>query len=222
MSDTSATPAKKNPYRSAPVGPLKPWAWFNKPDTKFNQLGVYHGKIAYDPNVPADAEFLAFIKAESEAALAAHTEKMTPAQKKQWSLFTPVEPEYDAEGNETGRQLVEFKQNAKIVPKDPDAEPVDVKIEFYDGIGKEITGGLWLGEGSKVIIQYAPRAIAMAASKKAGVRLDFKRVQVVELVKPKTGGRKGMAPVAGGYVHGGKASDADVAGAADAAADGDY
>lgn len=223
MSDTETKP-KKNPYRDTPLGTeLKPWAWFQKADTKFNQLGVYHGKLAFDPTNADHKAFLDSVVAEAEAALAAHIEKLPPGQKKQWSLFVPIEPEYDQQGNETGRQIVEFKQNAKIVPKDPAAEPVDVKIEFYDSRGTEIPGGVWLGAGSEVVISYAPRVIAMASAKKVGVRLDFKRVQVVELVKPQSGGKRGMKAVSsGGYVHGAK-SDADVAGAADKAAEeGDY
>ena len=44
------------------------WPWLTKPDTKFNEGGVFRVTAVLDPNIPEDLEFLELIDKVGEAA----------------------------------------------------------------------------------------------------------------------------------------------------------
>ncbi|MBO6814579.1 MAG: hypothetical protein JJ891_06950 [Rhizobiaceae bacterium] len=158
--------------------------WFNKPDTEFNDDGLFHTKLIVAG--PQAQSMVEKIEAAAQAAFDEFTDEMTPAQKKGWSIYLPFEHQLDDEGNETGNYVFTFKQNAKIKDK-------DVKIEIRNAADKIIDEQIWSGSEGRIL--YTARPIKVTSSKKAGVRLDFFKVQVTKLVK----GSKGFGVVQGGY-----------------------
>ena len=168
--------------------------WVNRPDTKFNTDGLFHVDVAVSVEdggkVMADK-----IEAASLAALAKHTDKMTPGEAKKWTILLPFEYEEDDEGNQTGRIIFSFKQNAKL--KDRDGNIKDVTISIRDSKNQEFKAAIYSGSEGRV--KYSMRDIAVASTKKVGVRLDFGMVQVTKLQE--AGG--GFDEVEGGFTSGG-------------------
>lgn len=166
--------------------------WVNNPDTKFNTDGLFHvDLVAEGPDAEAMADK---IEAASKAALAKHTDKMTPGEAKKWSLLLPFEREEDEAGNPTGRIAFSFKQNAKL--KDRDGNVKDVKISLRDAANQEFKAAVYSGSEGRV--KYSMRDIAVASTRKAGVRLDFGMVQVTRLQEA----AGGFEEVEGGFVAG--------------------
>lgn len=165
--------------------------WFNKPDTKYNDQGIFKSKLDVSGE-PAE-KFAAFLQEESEKALAEHVKEMKPADAKKWKLYVPFERLTDDDGNETGTIQFSFKQNAKVPQKDGSLK--DVVIGIRDADDKPIKTAVY--GGSEGRIMYSTRPIVMSSTKEVGVRLDFYQVQVTKLVR---GEGMSFGKVEGGYV----------------------
>lgn len=182
-------------FKVSPIGEFL-YPWVNKPDTKFNEEGVYSVDLALSGR--AAEELKAMIDGAAEEAFEAETDKMTPAQKKAYSKYVPYEDEEDDEGTATGRTIFHFKQNAKIKTKDGDIK--EIKIEVRDSKDKPVNVAVY--GGSEGRIMFTTRNIKMTSTKQAGVRLDFSKVQITKLQKASGGGF--------GAVDGGFTADEDV------------
>ena len=179
-------------YYDSPFG-IARYPWVNKPDVKFNDDGLYKIGLILEG---ADAEKLRErVDREVEAAFNEKTADLTPGERKKWKTYVPYEVEEDDQGNPTGRVIFDFKQNAKIRLKS--GEVKEVKIGLYDSTDKEMHKPVF--GGSEVRVRYSFRAIAVAGTKQAGVRLDFSMVQVRKLSSG-TGGRGFGSTVEDGYV----------------------
>lgn len=193
----NAKPRKQ--YVPSPIGPVI-HPWFNKPDTKFNDDGLYHGKIV--TSGPLAEKYAAEYQTMAEEAFAEHIQKLkdagklTPAEAKKWSVYVPFEREEDDQGNLTGRIIFEVKQNAKI--KLQDGSLKEVKIGLYDSQDNEINVPIY--GGSEVRVMWAPRVIPMPGQKRVGVRLDFSQVQVKTLKQSGGNGGSGFGALDDGYV----------------------
>lgn len=210
-------PKNKRVYKPSPFGPVL-FPWLNKPDTKFNENGVYKADLALT-GAPAE-KFAEEIDAEAQAAFDEITADMTPGERKKWKLYVPYRREEDDEGNPTGRIIFQFRQNATIQVKGEDT-PTEVKIGIYDSDDKDLHKPVF--SGSVIRVLYATRQIKMQSAKEAGVRLDFSMVQVKELAKARGGGSR-FGKVEGGYRQVDDEDDAVTAERDDAtdAAGGDY
>lgn len=180
-------------FHISPIGPFL-YPWINKPDTKYNDDGLYACDLVLEGKEANDLK--AKIDGAAKAHLNEHTDEMKPGVAKQWELYVPYDEELDeTTGEPTGRTIFHFKQNAKIRLKDGSVK--DIKIEIRDAadniINKQVFGG---SEGR---ILFSMRGIVMSSTKKAGVRLDFAKVQVTKLQQG-TGGGRGFGAVDGGYV----------------------
>lgn len=100
----------------------------------------------------------------------------TPAQKKGWTKAYPYEAESDDAGNETGRTIFKFSQNAIIKRKD--GTLVDVKIGIYDS--KKGPTRVKVFGGSIIKVGYSMRSYPKADAKQVGVTLDLAIVQVIQ------------------------------------------
>jgi hypothetical protein len=168
------------------------YPWVNKPDTKFNSDGVYKTGLAVEGK---DAEkFRKEIDLASQEAFDSETASMTAGERKKWSLYVPYEVEEDEEGKPTGRTIFHYRQNAVL--KLADGETKGIKIGIYDSADKPTEAEIW--GGSKLRVKYYARPIKVASTKKAGVRLDFLKVQVIQLAERSDSG--GFGGVEGGYV----------------------
>jgi len=177
--------------------------WINKADTKYNAQGLFKTEgIGSGPLVEAMKDN---IKAASMAALANETAEMKPAEAKKWSLYVPFEEVEDDDGNPTGDTRFTFKQNQVIKTKD--GKEKTITIEVRDS-ADNVVDGVNVFSGTKARIMFSMRPIKMVSTKEVGVRLDFAKVQIVELSKG-SGGSMGFGAVDGGFVSSGdKASHA--------------
>src|SRR5438132_12048203 len=119
-------------FYTSPFGEAQVGTWINTADTKYHPDGLFHVVIASDPSEEAEA-FVDLVTKAAEAALAAELESMTPGESKKWSLYNPVVPEEDAEGNPTGRMLATFKQNKVIRFKDNTTKTVAIAVKDASG-----------------------------------------------------------------------------------------
>jgi hypothetical protein len=223
MTNDAPIKTKKSPYRASPIGELAPYSWITKPDTQFNQQGVYHGKLILSGD-EAKA-FLASLDTLVDEAFTSEIEKKPKAKQSKYSKYLPYEEETNEEtGEATGRLVITFKQNAKIIPKDTSKPSQDIKIRVEDSQGNEIPGNIFIRGGSKVRFKFSPRTVTMEQSQKIGIRLDFSAIQIIELVTAESNGSR-FGAVEGGFVYkvGGssKPTDSDVAEQAETSS-GDY
>lgn len=202
--------AKK--YHNSPVG-VALYPWVNKPDTKFNDSGLFKVNLALSGEA-AEKERAMLDKLVQEA-FEEHTKDMTAAERKKWSPYVPYEVEEDDDGHPTGRIIVQYRQNAKIKLKDGTVK--DVAIGIYDSKDQPMHKAVF--GGSELRVRYSARAIVIASTKKAGVRLDFSAVQVAKLVSGTGGGGFG-GTIDGGYEE--QADETGFGSDAPAAGDGDY
>lgn len=209
---------KKVPYRPSPVGDVI-HGWINKPDTKFNEDGVF--KVDLGLRGKEAEDFKGDLARQAQEYFDEQTAEMTPGERKKWSVYVPFVDLEDDNGNPTGVTEVHFRQNATIRIKDGD--PKKVTIGIYDAEENDLDAPIF--SGSKVRVMYAPRGIKMVSTKQLGIRLDFSMVQVAELAKGSGGGSK-FGKIEGGYTGGGKAAKGndlpEDSGEADTDAGGDY
>lgn len=192
MTDTpSFKPRKKVPYRPSPVGEVI-HGWINRPDTKFNEEGVFKvdlklsGKVAEEEKANADRL--------SQEYFDEQTADMTAGERKKWSLYVPYVVLEDDDGNPTGDIEFHYRQNATI--KVRDKEPKKVVIGIYDADEKDLDKPIF--SGTMLRVMYAPRGIKMVSTKQLGVRFDFSGVQVAKLATGSGGGSK-FGKMEGGY-----------------------
>lgn len=172
-------------YYDSPFG-IAVHPWINKPDTKFNEDGVY--KAGLRLGGPEAIALKEKVDAQAEAYFNETTAEMTAGERKKWSLYVPYEVEEDDEGNPTGFIVFDFKQNAKIRQKDGSTK--DVVIGIKDARNNDMHKPVF--GGSELRIRYSFRGIKMASTKQAGIRLDFAMVQVRKLAQGSGGGGFGV------------------------------
>jgi hypothetical protein len=170
-------------YEVSPLGEaIHPW--INKPDTKFNDLGVY--KLGHSVGGQEAEDLAERITQRAQEAFDAYVEEkgLTTAEKKKWSVYLPFEREEDDEGNPTGYIVFDYKQNATLKVRET-GEEIAVKIAIKDAKDRDLTKPVF--GGSLVRVKFSMRPITMTSLKKVGVRLDFAAVQVAKLAQG-TGG----------------------------------
>lgn len=177
-------------FKVSPEGEfLNPW--INKADTKFNDDGLYQVDLIVEGEDAQD--FREALDQEAEVIFAEKTDKMTPGEKKKWGKYVPYVLEEDDEGNPTGRTIFSFKQNAKIKLRDGTIK--NIKIELRDSDNEVVSAQVYGGTVGRIL--YSTRAIEVASTKLVGPRLDFAKVQIIQLSEGSGGG--GFGKVEGGF-----------------------
>lgn len=212
----------KSKYYDSPFG-IADHPHLNKPDTKFNPENPLF-KSGLDVEGDEAEAFATRIDAAAQAAFDDFMEngegaKLTPAERKKFSVYVPYERLEDDQGNPTGVIRFDFKQNQKLRLRDGTTKLLTMPL--YDAKGNEVDGEkVFVRGGSTVRFRYSMRPIPMKSLKQIGVRLDFAMVQIAELA---TGGQKGFGAVEGDFD--GDEYEAPQGGFGDSsksAADGDY
>lgn len=181
---------QKVPYKPSPIG-IAGYPWLNKADTKYNAEGVFKTDLWVEgPEAQAYKEYL---DREAEKAFEEETADMAPAERKKWRIYVPYEVEEDDQGNPTGRIKFSFKQNATI---NVEGVPKKIAIAIFDAADKEVHTPIF--GGSTIRVMARPRNTKIAASKQAGVKLDFLKVQIIKVAERKA--ESGFGAVEGGYV----------------------
>lgn len=168
----------------------------NKPDTKFNAAGVFSTKLVLSS---ADATpLMEAIDKEAEAALEAArqtledkiaTSKGKDLVKAKQALEEltagplPYEPEYDDDGEETGRYVFSFKTNASYTDRKTN-KTVNKTVPMFDVKGKKIDESVkpQVWGGSILKVDFTASHYYNASAKTAGVSLRINAIQICELV----------------------------------------
>lgn len=174
---------KKKQKFNSPVGTAG-YAWLNKPDTKFDDDGVYTVKLILEGD---DATaFQKLIDGLVDAAWDELTADWTNGKKKNHSKYHPYKPEEDDEGDPTGRTVFNLKQNAVINTKK--GERIEVKIPLYDRFGRKTTKAIF--PGSKIETEFSTRSWVQSKDKEVGITLDLSAVLVREFAESTGGGNQ--------------------------------
>lgn len=155
------------------------WAKVFEPDTKFNPLGDFSINL----QMPlADAAVMSeklesIVQAEFKEAI-----KKDPRLKNTLSTQEVCQPVYDRDtGDDTGNVEFKFKLKAKVQKRDGtyyEQQPAVLDSKKVP-IGKDTL----IGNGSKVKVAFEPIPYVMSSTKKVGVSLRMKAVQVIDLVE---------------------------------------
>lgn len=148
------------------------YSWLNKPDEKYNVDGTYTAKLILEGT---DAEQLKTqVDGFVDEAWDEQTEDMTVGKKKKYSKAYPYAAEEDDDGEETGRTIFNFKQNAKIKTKKDGV--IEIKVPLYNRFGKPSTKSIF--PGSKIEIEFSTRSYAMSSTENIGTTLHLCAVLV--------------------------------------------
>ena len=154
----------------------------HRPDTKFNELGVYKANVAV-PLQEAEAvmtKLQAIAKAELGKALPKSDNSL-------WKM------EIDDNGDETG--MVMFKASVKNIQR-KDGDIWDRKPKQYDtdlNIVNEVIFG-----GSELIVNCEVRVWEFSGKK--GISLQPRQVQIIKLVGPSSDNENPFEKMDGGFV----------------------
>lgn len=155
------------------------WAKVFEPDTKFNPLGDYsiNLQMSEEKASPMCEKLEAIVQEKFKEVV-----KTKPALKNTLSTQDVCQPVYDREtGDATGNMEFKFKLKAKVQTKDGrtyEQEPV-----VLDSKKKPLGKDMLIGNGSRVKVAFEPIPYVMQSTKKVGVSLRLKAVQVIDLVE---------------------------------------
>lgn len=179
-------------YSRTPKGRLE-WAKVVKPDTKFDEGGIYSVDLYLKAGEPDVQELCAKL---DELVEEAKQDAIEENPKRKPLTAQPYEAVTDDEGNETGE--IKFKFKLKATGKTKAGEVykqrpivVDAKgvpILKFNSEGDVINDGFKVGNGSIGKIAFEPKKYFMASTKTAGVSLRLRGVQLIKLVEFSGGG----------------------------------
>jgi len=182
------------------------WPKLVQPD-EFKGEKSYKVGLLLDPQDEAHAKFIQHVEEAGQAAYdewkqeaeeeATNAKGAAKAKAKKAleavAMFTPLSPEYDDEGEETGRLILNVKMKAEGVnPKT--SKTWKRRCPIFDSAGKELTGqsGLSIWGGSILKAEVTLNPFAMPATEKAGVSGRLEAIQIVELATGNAGGKFGV------------------------------
>lgn len=168
---------------TTPAG-IAQWPWLNKPNTRFNPEGEYSCNLILEAE---DAKSLcekldAIVEKTYQEAVA----EAKPQDKKRFTKADPYSPEFDDDGNETGRIIIKTKNNAQFKAKDGSVFVFQPKI--FDAKGGKVPAGTAVYGGSIIKIACQAKPYVISATKACGVSLKLQAVQVIKLVAGGMGG----------------------------------
>ena len=155
------------------------WAKVFEPDTKFNPLGDFSINLQM-PVAQAAAmseQLEAIVQAEFNKAI-----KQDPRLKNTLTTQDVCQPVFDRDtGDDTGNVEFKFKLKAKVQKRD--GTYYEQQPAVLDSKKVPMTNDILIGNGSRVKVAFEPIPYVMASTKKAGVSLRLKAVQVIDLVE---------------------------------------
>lgn len=155
------------------------WAKVFEPDTKFNPLGDYSINLQMPvAQAAAMSEQLdQIVQAKFNEAV-----KDDPRLKNTLTTQDVCQPVFDREtGDDTGNVEFKFKLKAKVQKRD--GTYYEQQPAVLDSKKVPMTNDILIGNGSRVKVAFEPIPYVMASTKKAGVSLRLKAVQVIDLVE---------------------------------------
>ena len=186
---------KPLPKYNTPVGVAR-YPHLNKPDTRFDDDGVYKCDLIFSASAPGVADLIEYLEGIRDAEF----DKLDVKKQKTYSKAEVFEMELDDAGDETGNVIFKTKLNA--VGKNNQTGDTWVNTpKLFDSVGNPLGEDAQIWSGSKLIIAGKVMAYAMGSTKSVGVSLKCDGVQVIELVSGggQTADSFGFGAVSGGY-----------------------
>lgn len=155
------------------------WAKVFEPDTKFNPLGEYsiNLQMPIADSVAMSEQLDGIVQAKFKEAI-----KEDPRLKNTLTTQEVCQPVYDRDtGDDTGNVEFKFKLKAKVQKRD--GTYYEQQPTVLDSKKVPVSGDTLIGNGSKVKVAFEPIPYVMASTKKVGVSLRLKAVQVIDLVE---------------------------------------
>lgn len=155
------------------------WAKVFEPDTKFNPLGDF--TINLQMPVAEAAVMSEKLEGIVQVAFKEAIEK-DPRLKNTLSTQEVCQPVYDRDtGDDTGNVEFKFKLKAKVQKRD--GTYYEQQPAVLDSKKVPMSKDTLIGNGSKVKVAFEPIPYVMSSTKKVGVSLRLKAVQVIDLVE---------------------------------------
>jgi len=174
----------------SPAGELI-WPCLLKPDTKFDEAGVYKTKLKVRADDPLAVKFQELLEKVQQEE---HDRQVQEAELKKKGSGKKVKladlPSEETEENGVDYLVFNFKSKASYTDKKTQ-QVVERKIALFDGKGKALTHDLKIGTGTvaRISVFVSPFYTALLG---AGVTLRIRAVKILKL-KEFTGGGKADA-----------------------------
>ena len=155
------------------------WAKVFEPDTKFNPDGDFtiNIQMSQAEAAPMCEQLEEIVQAKFNEAI-----KEDPRLKNTLTTQPVCQPVYDRDtGNDTGNVEFKFKLKAKVRKRD--GSTYEQAPAVFDAKVKPMSKDVMIGNGSKVKVAFEPIPYVMPSTKKAGVSLRLKAVQVIDLIE---------------------------------------
>ena len=155
------------------------WAKVLEPDTKWNPLGDYsiNLQMTQEDAAPMCERLEEIVQEEFNKAV-----KEKPPLKNTLTTQDVVNTVYDRDtGDDTGKVEFKFKLKAKVQRKD--GSYYEQQPAVLDAKKQPLPKDMLIGNGSRVKIAFEPYPYIMQSTKKVGVSLRLKAVQVIDLVE---------------------------------------
>ncbi len=155
------------------------WAKVTEPDTKFNPDGEY--SVNLQMPVAESVEMCEQLEQIVQAKFDEAIEK-DPRLKNTLTTQPVCQPVYDRDtGDDTGNVEFKFKLKAKVRKRD--GTYYEQVPAVFDAKVKPMDKNVLIGNGSKVKVAFEPVPYVMPSTKKVGVSLRLKAVQVIDLIE---------------------------------------
>jgi len=155
------------------------WAKVFEPDTKFNPLGDYsiNLQMPLADSAAMSEKLEDIVQAKFKEAI-----EKDPRLKNTLSTQDVCQPVYDRDtGDDTGNVEFKFKLKAKVQKRD--GTYYEQQPAVLDSKKVPMSKDTLIGNGSKVKVAFEPISYVMSSTKKVGVSLRMKAVQVIDLVE---------------------------------------
>lgn len=172
--------AKKKVYTSV-LGTAEPFAYIAKPDTKFNDRGVYKVQLTI-PNNKCQGMIDAIVKCHEEnyAARVEEFEANPPQVQRGKKPLMPYEGDMPFMDNNDGTTTFFFKCYGSFVDKKT-GETKQINLVVVDSKGKKIQDVPLIAGGSKLKVKYSMIPFGWSKVAGASVKLQLESVMLVEL-----------------------------------------
>lgn len=155
------------------------WAKVFEPDCKWNPLGDYsiNLQMPVADSVEMSEKLDQIVQAKFKEAI-----EDDPRLKNTLTTQDVCQVVYDRDtGDDTGNVEFKFKLKSKVQKRD--GSYYEQQPAVLDSKKVPLNGDTLIGNGSKVKVAFEPVPYVLAATKKVGVSLRLKAVQVIDLVE---------------------------------------
>lgn len=179
--------AKKKVLTSV-LGTAEPFAYIAKPDTKYNDRGIYKVSLTI-PNNKCQGMIDAIVKAHEEnyEALVEEYEANPPQTQRGKKPLKPYEGDMPFMDNGDGTTTFTFKCYGSFIDKKT-GETKQINLVVVDSKGKKMKDIPLIAGGSKLKVKYSMIPFGWSKVAGASVKLQLESVMLVELATFGAGG----------------------------------